>query len=164
MVLRRHCKICGNTFNAIKATQFFCCRKCFKRDYYNRTKIRNQEKDHNPVYPIKECGFCFKNSSLKFDPIKYPKLYDHWQCPYCGTTNKLIWENQDRSNSYQIISQMISSFQVTIHSENKIIEYQRYNLPVERLEHGNPNIVVLACEKLNIFDIQRKNRKRILFS
>lgn len=166
MKIKRTCKICGDPFMAIKVTQFFCRRKCFKRDYYLRTKNRLQDKQLNPVFPGKECNFCLKKSSLGFDPLEFPKRFDSWGCPYCGATNSLIWEHQSNPNSYQIISQALLSIQMLSSINQKPVQatYKTYNLPVNRLEQGNPNIVVLACEKMNIFDIQRSNRKKILFS
>jgi len=163
MKMKRICKICGKSFFAIKVTQFFCCRNCFKKDYYSRTRVRINEEKHNPSYPIKKCNFCSKPSKLNFDPIELPKLFDAWGCPYCGATNKVVWEHHNDPNSHQIIQKMLVSF----HSQDsfqKIIQYQTYQLPIKRLEQGNPSIVVMTCEKLNIVDIQRKNRKKILFS
>lgn len=166
MKIHRHCKICGNSFVAIKVTQFFCRRKCFKKDYYLRTKNRIQDREQNPVFPTKECGFCSKVSKLNFDPVDNPKMFDSWECPYCGASNSLVWKHQGNPNSYQIISQVVISFQMfsssIVHDIRPV--YQTYQLPINRIEKGNPSIVVLACEKMNIFDIQRNNRKKILFS
>ena len=167
MQIKRKCKICGQDFTAIKTTQFFCCRRCFKKDFYQRTKNRIQDGRQNPVFPSKECGFCLKVSKLEFDPIKHPDLYDNWKCPHCMATNKIIWENQDNPNSYQIISQIVVSIQYverTVIQQKPIPVYRVYQLPINRLEHGNPSIIVMPCEKVDFFDIQRKNRKRILFS
>lgn len=166
MRIKRTCKICGDPFMAIKVTQFFCRRKCFKKDYYLRTKNSLQDREQNPVYPSKECGFCLKMSNLGFDPLELPKRFDTWGCPYCGATNSLVWEHQGNPNSYQIISQILVSIQMFSSAISQPVQptYRTYNLPISRLEQGNPHIVVLACEKMNIFDIQRSNRKKILFS
>ena len=166
MKMLRRCKICGKEFTAIKSTQFFCSRKRFKKAFYQKTKEHIQEmRNKGPVYPSKECSFCLKTSKLNFDPVDKPKLFDSWGCPYCGATNKLVWENQDKPNSYQIISQIL----VTIHSTTIIQQpcqkvYMTYHLPVNRLDQGNPSFLIMACDKLDIFDIQRKNRKKISFS
>ena len=166
MKMPRNCKICGKEFIAIKTTQFFCCRSCFKKSFYQKTKEHLQElRNRGPIYPNKECSFCLKTSKLNFDPIAKPRLYDAWGCPYCGATNKLILDNIDNPNSYQVISQIL----VTIHSTTIIHQpqqqvYTTYHLPVKPLELGNPSFIVMTCEKLDIFDIQRKNRKKISFS
>ena len=161
MKLKRTCKICGKPFIAIKITQFVCCRKCFKKSYYEKTKARLQEQEQHPNYPIKECSFCEKRAKLNFAPLAYPKLFNAWQCPYCGATNSLIWEHQNNPNSHQIISDILMSMSVQI---NTTPQYQTYQLPIMRLEQGNPAFVVMTCESLNILDIQRKNRKKIIFS
>jgi DNA-directed RNA polymerase subunit RPC12/RpoP len=165
MRINRRCKICGKQFYAIKITQFFCCRKCFKKDYYFRTKVKLQEEKQNPHYPIKKCSFCSEVSKLNFDPTELPQLFDAWACPYCGATNKLIWEYHGNPNSYQAIKSILVSFK-TQFSQNmsSSCHYQTYQIPIMKLDSGNPSIIVMTCEKLNITDIQRKNRKRLLFS
>lgn len=164
MRIKRTCKICGDTFSAIKVTQFFCRRKCFKRDYYLRTKAKEVEMEQKPSYPVKKCGFCQISSRLSFDPLDNPEMFNAWGCPMCGATNKLIWEHQNRSNSYQIISQILVSMSSMQAPATLAVQYQTYQIPVQRLEHGNPSVVVLTCETLNILDIQKKDRKKILFS
>jgi hypothetical protein len=167
MKFKRICKICGNEFTAIKSTQFFCKRKCFKKSYYLKLKDRIQDMQYNPAYPLKECGFCLKTSRLPFDPIKKPKLYDSWGCPYCGATNELVWKNQDTPNSYQVISEILISIQMfsgSIVQQKKEPVYEIYQLPIPRLEQGSQKVIIMPCEKMNIFDIQKKNRKKILFS
>lgn len=167
MRIKRKCKICGKDFVAIKVTQFFCSRKCFKKDYYLRTKSRLSEQEHNPSYPTKKCCFCSEVSKLTFDPIKFPKLFDDWGCPFCGTTNKLVWENFDNPNSRQIISQIIVSFKYsssTIMQQPAAQTYRTYQLPIGGLERKDTPIIIMPCERMSIFDIQKKNRKRILFS
>lgn len=163
MRINRICKICGDSFSAIKVTQFFCCRKCFKRDYYLRTKAHLQEEKHNPNFPIKKCAFCQESSRLNFDPMKNHKMYDAWGCPECGATNKLIWEYQTKPNSFQLLSQILVTFRATILQPQAQI-YQPYKLPIHRPEMGNPHVVVMTCEPLDIVDIQKKGRKKIVFS
>ena len=163
----RQCKICGKEFTAIKTTQFFCCRRCFKKAFYQKNKEHIQEiQSRGPVYPSKECSFCLKTSKLNFDPVEKPKLFNDWSCPNCDTTNKMVWENQDNPNSYQVISRILASIHCTgtIVQQCQKVVYTEYHLPVSRLEQGNPSFIVMACEKLDIFDIQRKNRKKISFS
>ena len=165
MRIKRTCKICGDEFSAIKTTQFFCSRKCFKRDYYLRTKSKIVDTQLNPTYPIKKCSFCFESARLNFDPMRTPELFNAWGCPHCGATNQLIWEHQNNPNSYQIISKLLISMQLTAPiTQQAEIQYQKYQIPIQRLEQGNPSVVVLTCETLNILDIQKKNRKKIVFS
>jgi protein-arginine kinase activator protein McsA len=163
MRIKRICKICGESFYAIKSTQYFCCRKCFKKNYYLKQKILLQEeKQKGPIYPIKECGFCFKKAQLNFDPLKKPNLFDAWACPYCGATNKLIWEHQDKSNSYQIISKILATINfvpVTLQHQ-----YTTYQIPIQRLEQGNSHTIIMICGKTDITDIQCNGRKKISFS
>jgi endogenous inhibitor of DNA gyrase (YacG/DUF329 family) len=165
MKINRTCKICGKQFQAIKTTQFFCSRKCFKRDYYARTKIKLQDSKQKPNFPIKICNFCEESSRLSFDPVISAHLYNAWACPKCGATNRLIWEHMHKPNSHQIISKILisfsSSFQVM---QNTIIQRQTYHLPILRPEQGNPYVVIMTCENLNIVDIQKRNRKKIVFS
>lgn len=165
MRISRTCKICGDSFSAIKVTQFFCSRKCFKRDYYVRTKSKIQDTAQNPTYPTKGCAFCQVKSKLNFDPLDNPQLFNAWACPSCGATNQLVWEHQDNPNSYQIISSIL--LQMATESSKPVqleVQYQTYQIPIQRLENGNPNVVVMTCETLDILNIQKKNRKKILFS
>jgi len=96
-------------FSTIKTTQRFCCRKCFKKDYYIRIKRKLKEEKENPVFPKKICSFCSKITTLVFDPIKFPKLFDSFECPYCMVTNTMIWANSENPNSRQVILEFISS-------------------------------------------------------
>ena len=90
MKIKRICKICGNSFNAIKTTQYFCGRKCFKRDYYLR--VRAKEIDSQKLhFPMKKCSFCDTCTQLTFDPIHDPGALNSWFCPKCGVTAKDIW-------------------------------------------------------------------------
>lgn len=162
MRINRTCKVCGKPFVAIKSTQFFCKRKCFKRDYYLRLKSNEQDEKENPNYPIKKCAFCEKTARLNFDPMENVKKFNAWACPHCHATNELIWEHQNKPNSHQIISNILISIQNTFFTV--VSQTQQYKLPIMRLEQGNPNYVVMTCEKLDIVDIQKKNRKKILFS
>ena len=161
MRIKRTCKVCGDSFSAIKATQFFCRRKCFKRDYYLRMKAKEVDNVQHPTFPLKKCGFCQVTSMLSFDPLDNPEMFNAWGCPMCGATNKLVWEHQNSPNSYQTISQILASIQMPQTIE---VQYQTYQIPIQRLGEGNPGVVVMTCETLNILDIQKKNRKKILFS
>lgn len=163
MRINRTCKICGGDFSAIKVTQFFCSRKCFKRDYYLRTRANQQDEEHHPNYPTKKCAYCEESSQLNFDPIKNKEKFNAWSCPHCGVTNRLLWDHRDAPNSYQIISSiMITIKRPAVELQPQI--YQTYKLPVPRLEQGNKSIVVMTCETLDILDIRKKDRKKIVFS
>lgn len=161
MKINRTCKICGKPFVAIKTTQFFHNRKCFKKDYYERTKAHIKEIEKS--YPYKKCGYCEETAQLDFDPIKNEQKFNAWACPHCGATNRLIWEYQSSPNSKQIISNFLVSIQSQLNL-NTFSQMQMYHLPIMHPEQGNPSVVVMTCETLNISDIQRKNRKKIVFS
>lgn len=102
------CETCGNPFVAIKSTQRFCQRKCFKRAYYLKQKKRAQEQAKNPQFPTKVCPICNHKEILKFDPIKFPKLFESFACPNCHVTNELIWDNIHKPNSKQKILALMS--------------------------------------------------------
>jgi len=164
MRINRSCKICGKDFIAIKVTQFFDCRRCFKKDFYLRTKAKIIEKKNSQDnYPIKKCEFCLESSRLNFDPVENPDRFNGWACAKCGVTNRLVWENQNKPNSHQIISNLLITIR-TYSQEPSPQEYEPYRLPLTKLEQGNPSVVVMTCETLNIVDIQKNNRRRITFS
>lgn len=169
MRIKRTCKICGDLFSAIKITQFFCSRKCFKRDYYLRTKSKANEEDRKKKFPTKACSFCEVESQLTFDPIESPQDFRMWGCPHCGATNEMIWENMHKVYSRQIIAQMLVTFQAKRDISNTItghgqMELQVYHIPMSVPEQGNQSILVLACELMDMLSIQKQNRKKILFS
>ena len=163
MNIQRVCKICGKTFTAIKTTQFFCSRKCFKKDYYLKTKIHIQELNQNPKYPSKCCAYCETTSNLNFDPIKYPRLFETWSCPICGVNNKMVWKYQDFPNSHYLIHKLIINLPA---STQGIVQpkYQIYQIPITHPDQCTTNILTLACEVINILDIQKLKRKKIVFS
>jgi hypothetical protein len=163
MKINRTCKICGGDFSAIKTTQFFCSRKCFKKDYYIRTRANIQEKESKPSFPIKKCGFCENSSQLNFDPVKNYDKFNAWNCPHCGVTNRLLRDYRDDANSYQIIK----SIMITIKKPSPVFTtsvYHVYRLPVMRLEQGNKHVITMTCDTLDILNIRKQNRKKIVFS
>jgi len=163
MRIKRVCKVCGNVFLAIKTTQFFCSRKCFKKDYYLRIKAKVQEKEQNPHYPSRICGFCGEKSVLNFDPIKEQAKFDDWHCPFCGVTNKTLWQNIDNPMSQQEIAEFISTYREN-NPVNEVVEYVTYNIPIRRIGDYEPPVVLLTCTEMKITDIQRGGRKKIIFS
>lgn len=110
MRFKRNCKVCGVEFEAIKTTQYFCCRAHFKRDYYLRNKIKLQDELAHPKYPEVECAFCHGKTSLNFDPVAHMDMFDNFACPECSVTPKMIFEHGEKRNSFHIISQMVSTF------------------------------------------------------
>ena len=98
MKLKRKCKMCEKEFTAIKHTQFFCCRKCFKRDYYIRTKEK-LEKERSK-YPQFKCPLCEEKSSLMFDPIREEVAFDNHICPFCGIPREVTIEQENNTNFY----------------------------------------------------------------
>ena len=111
MRIQRKCQICKTSFIAIKTTQLFCQRRCFKRGYYLRTKERLDREAAHPSYPQKMCSFCHKVSTLTFDPIKNEKGFNEWSCPFCYVTNRIIWENQDNVSSHQRVTTLLMFLQ-----------------------------------------------------
>ena len=134
MKIQKFCENCKNEFTAIKVTQKFCCRKCFKQDYYLRQQKRIKEELANPVYPIKICPFCEDKFELNFDPIKFPKLFDSMRCPSCNIANELIWKNIEEPNSRQVIQRQLlaslrTSKQRTVTIESTFVFEQFTFLP-----------------------------------
>lgn len=92
MYLERNCKICGEPFVAIKQTQLFCQRRCFKKDYYRRTKGRILElRNRRASY---HCPHCFGMSSLLFDPSINEDAFRGYVCPWCGIPRQVLYDHQ----------------------------------------------------------------------
>ena len=105
MKIERKCKVCKVDFTAIKTTQKYCSRKCFKKDYYLKTKKKKQYELNNPVYPHKICSYCGKTHELSFDPIVYPKLFNNFTCTNCGVPTELLMKYATEVNSFQKVTQ-----------------------------------------------------------
>ena len=156
MQIPRLCKTCRSNFVARKTTQYFCTRKCFKRNLYLLTKEQAQKEKNNSCNPIKKCDVCQESSQLDFNPLHSPRLFDEWRCPYCGASNKLIWEYRYNPNSYQIIQSILVSIQYTV-SQN---QYQTYRIPITGLEETKDSpIVTMPCETLDFFEIRNQERR-----
>lgn len=163
MEIERICKECGKKFIAIKTNQFFCCRRCFKKDFYTKTKIKNQLSCENPKYPLKKCQFCGESFYLDFDPKKHPDKFNNCTCPKCGVSNKVIWRYQNDCNSrISIMNFLVSNKDIYI--EKQSIEYKVYHIPINIPEQCSNNIITLSCENIDLLDIHKKNRKKITFS
>jgi len=104
MEIRKQCKTCGKEFTAIKTTQLFCCRKCFRKDYNDRKReeFLNRQMKH-PAYSCQECG---RRCLLDFDPSKNTKMFDKFECPYCGYSPRKGWEsrNSAKGRSVRVIA------------------------------------------------------------
>jgi hypothetical protein len=92
MRIPRGCKTCEVQFEAIKETQFFCSRKCFRKDYYARKKL--EAKVERP-FPNYNCGNCGRISPLDFDPLKSPLLFEAYMCPFCDDTREERWKERN---------------------------------------------------------------------
>lgn len=90
MHIKKNCKTCQKEFDAIKYGQFFCSRKCFKKDYYqrNREKLRLLEKQR-PVY---NCSVCDGASEMPYDPVKNYSKFNAFACPFCGMPRGVVVE------------------------------------------------------------------------
>lgn len=96
MVIRKNCKTCGIEFDAIKDGQYFCCRKCFKRDYYKRNKTRLAIlAKKRPTY---KCPLCNHSEEVPFDPMKYPKKYTEYTCPNCNVPRQEAVDQEKRKS------------------------------------------------------------------
>ena len=105
MQIPRECRVCGKDFLAIKQTQFFCCRKCFKKDYYQRTKAKlAEEAARRPVY---NCPICEEATPIDFDPIKDEKSFDEMICPFCGIPRSVMYAHH--TNPYFIIGNSMTA-------------------------------------------------------
>lgn len=85
MKLDRICKNCGNNFFAQKHKQFFCSRKCFKKDYSLKKKSEFSGK-----FPLYKCPKCYNSVELNFDPIKNAQRWIGFECPYCFDPDRNI--------------------------------------------------------------------------
>lgn len=109
MKIPRKCKTCEKKFSAIKETQYFCSRRCFKRDYYLRNKALLAAQERNPRFPTRTCELCRNTSQLPFDPMKTPNRFGAWKCPYCGLSNKILNQYVENPRSMQIVTQILVS-------------------------------------------------------
>ena len=112
MRVNKKCPICGKGFVAIKTTQLYDKRSCFKRAYYVKTKSILEDAILHPHFPNKKCSFCLAMGSLNFDPIKFPHLFNSWECGKCGVSNQLVWKYQEKDSSHQIIENIVVSMKI----------------------------------------------------
>lgn len=91
MKFNRNCKVCGTQFVAIKNTQYFCRRKCFKRDYYLRKKAEQEYDTAHPKRSVYNCEFCKWAVEVPFDIAKNPEQWETFTCPVCGVPQRVQW-------------------------------------------------------------------------
>lgn len=88
MRIQKTCKTCSKEFTAIKEGQFFCSRKCFKKDYYKRNKARQEKL--SKTRPTWTCSICNNQCEMPYDPTKHYSKYNEFACPFCGIQRKAI--------------------------------------------------------------------------
>ncbi len=91
MKLQRVCKTCGIEFEAFKTSQMFCCRECFRQDYYARQKLKKALDTHRK-FPEYCCHGCGRRSPLDFQPKNNMVKYDAYRCPFCDFSVRTDWE------------------------------------------------------------------------
>lgn len=123
MRIARNCEVCKKQFIAIKETQLYCERKCFKRSYYLRNKAKLDAEKAMPNFPKKTCAYCSVVQTIPYDPIEQPQRFNEWECINCGVTNKLIWKHQNNPQSYQVITNILQSLRVHSFLLTKPAEY-----------------------------------------
>jgi hypothetical protein len=74
-----------------------------------------------------------------------------------------MWKYSDNPNSFEIITSILVTFQAQTVFQSNTVSIP-FRLPAGNPERADPNIIVMTCDPLNISDIQKKNRKKILFS
>ena len=93
MKIQKSCKTCGKEFTAIKTTQYFCSRKCFRKDYHHR---KREEEANRPIkFPAYTCQDCGRRSILDFDPLDSIEKLDTYNCPYCDFCPRQGWDNRN---------------------------------------------------------------------
>ena len=87
MKIDKKCKVCGTPFTAIKTNQYFCSRKCFKKDYNVRKREeRKLDRETNPArYGWYICSACGLKTPLPYSPKRYKLKFETFECPECGT-------------------------------------------------------------------------------
>lgn len=87
MRISKECKVCGTPFVAIKTNQYFCSRKCFKKDYNIRKREeRRVDRETNPErFGAYICSHCGLRTPLPYSPKRYKVKFESFVCPGCGT-------------------------------------------------------------------------------
>lgn len=87
MRINKKCKVCGTPFVAIKTNQYFCARKCFKKDYNARKREeRKVDRETNPArFGFYNCTHCGSKTPLPYSPKRYKLKFETYACPTCET-------------------------------------------------------------------------------
>ena len=99
-MIEKHCKTCEVKFNAIKEAQFFCSRKCFKRDYYKRNKVRQALLAK--ARPIFNCGDCGHKEEVPFDPVKNYSKFNEYKCPKCKASRADMVDREKKKTPLEL--------------------------------------------------------------
>lgn len=85
MQINKKCKVCGTPFVAIKSNQYFCSRKCFKKDYNIRKRTeRRIDRETNPErFGAYICSHCGLRTPLPYSPKRYRAKFETFECPGC---------------------------------------------------------------------------------
>jgi DNA-directed RNA polymerase subunit RPC12/RpoP len=127
MKLQRVCKTCESNFEAFKTSQMFCCRECFRQDYYARQKIK-KDKDLLIIakkFPEYNCHGCGKRSPLDFQPKKNIAKYDKYCCPFCGFSVREDWESRNvpgNNNPKTVYIGIYTSSSHSLYTANRTLE------------------------------------------
>lgn len=86
MKISRICKSCKKDFVAQKTKQWYCSRRCFKQDYFRKSK------DKPGLFPVFVCEDCGLVTELRIDPVKDEFFWTDFKCPGCfpKTRKKVI--------------------------------------------------------------------------
>ena len=118
MRIEKKCKVCGNSMVAIKTNQYFCSRKCFKKDYNIRKREeRKYDRENNPArYGYYQCTACGLKSILPYSPKRYKARFETYECPGCHTPRfknpsnmREEWPEDDYRFSYGYKHQEVST-------------------------------------------------------
>lgn len=90
MRIQKECKTCQKKFEAIKDGQFFCSRRCFKKDYYQRNREKQRILDKKR--PIYQCSVCSNSCEMPFDPVRNYGKFSAFACPFCGMPREVVVE------------------------------------------------------------------------
>lgn len=85
---------CRNPFIAIKATQQWCSRSCFKKSYYLRQKAELEKEERRTKRYQFNCEICGNSSDIGGNVIKSPQLLTRHICPWCGIPRQALWEHR----------------------------------------------------------------------
>lgn len=164
MEIKRICKNCGKAFCAIKTNQFFCCRNCFKKNYYIENRIRIEGSEQRPRFPKKHCDFCGIKTQLDFDPTKDRARFSNWPCPNCGVTNELLWKYEGSDDWRNEIKIILRQREIDFPKKEVILNVQKYHIPIRRPEECSSTILTMACVTIDTMSVKKLKRRKLTFS